>query len=185
MKKLPRPFYSRDTITVAKEMLGKFLVKDGMIGKIVETEAYLGVNDKASHASWRKRETCAPIWGPAGYTYIHFTYGMYYMFDIVTEGKGIPASVLIRALEPIILSPAKDLTNSTSGPGRLTKAFGITKIHNNHDLTTSDTFYIAKDDSTSKIEIVETTRIGIDYAKEYKSKLWRFYIKGNKFISRK
>lgn len=180
LKRLGRGFYCQPTLKVAKELLGKYLVKGNMIGRIVETEAYVGTRDKASHASWRKKETCFPMWGVGGFSYVYFTYGMHHMFNISTEKKGRPAAVLIRALEPV-----KNVTGSTNGPGRLTKALGITKLDNNIDLTRSPDLYLAEDlDDRARFKIVKSKRIGVDYAGVYKDKLWRFCIRNNKFVSK-
>lgn len=180
IKPLPRSFYLRPTLIVAKDLLGKYLVKDGKIGLIVETEAYIGVKDKASHASWRRKETCLPMWGIGGYSYIYLIYGMYYMFNVVTEEAGKPCAVLIRALEPV-----SGIDKPTNGPGRLTRALGINNNHNNVDLTESSSLYIGQTAyNLNKIKIVKSKRVGVDYAGVYKNKLWRFYIKDNKFVSK-
>ena len=181
--KLKRPgriFYCRSTLKVAKELLGKYLVKGKMVGRIVETEAYIDTHDKASHASWRKKETCFPMWGAGGFSYVYFTYGMHYMFNVVTEEEGRPCAVLIRALEPV-----ENITGATNGPGRLTKALGITKADNNVDLTKSPDLYITEDpEDRSRIKITRSKRIGVEYAGIYKDKLWRFSIDGNKYVSK-
>ena len=192
---LPSNFYARDTLTVALELLGKKLVKREpssllLEGIIVETEAYVGVEDKACHARWRKKETCFPMWGPGGFTYVYFTYGMYHMLNIVTEKAGCPSAVLIRALEPINgldlmfkNRKVEKVHDLTSGPGKLTMAFGVSKVHNNVDLTKKGTLYISEHSKPHKFDVVTTTRIGIPYAEEYINKPWRFYIKSNKFVS--
>jgi DNA-3-methyladenine glycosylase len=177
---LPQKFYSRNTILVAKELLGKVLVKDDMKGVIVETEAYIGLKDKASHASYRRKETCLPMWGSPGFSYVYLTYGIHYMFNISTEKDSFPAAVLIRAVEPL-----EGIKLQTNGPGKLTKALNITKVHNNIDITTGKDIYITNKNSIEKVDIVETTRIGVDYAGEYKNKPWRFYIKDNNYVSKK
>lgn len=180
LKKLERDFYCRSTLWVAKKLLGKHLVKGNMIGRIVETEAYIGRRDKASHASWRKKETCFPMWGVGGFSYVYFTYGMHHMFNVVAEKEGRPCAVLIRALEP-----AENIVGATNGPGRLTKALEIDKKHNNVDLTKSYDLYIAEDlDDRPHFKIARSKRIGVDYAGIYKDKLWRCYIDSNKFVSR-
>jgi DNA-3-methyladenine glycosylase len=177
---LPRKFYQRNTLLVAKELLGKVLINNGVKGIIVETEAYIGFKDKASHASHRKRETCFPMWGPPGITYVYFTYGMHHMLNISTEQDDYPAAVLIRALEPL-----EGITLATNGPGKLTKALNITKAHNNIDLTKNIDLFITEPVLRKYIKIVKRPRIGIDYAENYRNKLWRFYIKGNKYVSKK
>lgn len=187
VRPLSRSFYLRPTLIVAKDLLGKYLVKDDKVGLIVETEAYIGVKDKASHASWRKKEKCLPMWGIGGYSYVYLIYGMYYMFNVVTEDEGKPCAVLIRALEPVM-----GINKPTNGPGRLTKALGLTIRHNNLDLTKDKAFCITESlNFTDKylmglprFKIARAKRIGIDYAGSYAHKLWRFYIKGNKYVSK-
>jgi len=200
--KLKREFYSRDTIIVAKELLGKILVHNynGKLlkGKIVETEAYLGIIDKAAHSyGGRKTKRVETMYGPAGIAYVYFIYGMYYCLNIVTQKEGIPEAVLIRAVEPMenidimainrFNKPFRELNeyqkkNLTNGPGKLCKAFNITKeMHNGLDLC-GDVLYL-EEGKWENLNIIETTRIGIDYAEEAKDFLYRFYIKGNPYVS--
>lgn len=200
--KLKREFYSRDTITVAKELLGKVLVHNynGQLlkGKIVETEAYLGLKDKAAHSyGGRKTKRVEVMYGPAGIAYVYFIYGMYYCFNIVTQEEGIPEAVLIRGIEPIenidlmainrFNKPYKELTkyqkkNLTNGPGKLCMALNITKeVHNGLDLC-GDILYL-EEGNGENFNIIETTRIGIDYAEEAKYFPYRFYIEGNPYVS--
>lgn len=189
-KKLSRNFYNRATLKVARELLGKYLVlkKDGKIlsGKIVETEAYIGLNDKASHASKGKTKRNEVMFGSAGYAYIYFTYGMYHCLNFVTEREDFPAAVLVRALEPKdgikIMEKnrkIKVLENLTSGPGKVCMALGLDKRMNETDLC-SDIFYV-EDRNKTKEKIVSSSRVGINVAK---NKKWRFYIKDNKFVSK-
>ena len=118
--------------------------------------------------------------GVGGFSYVYFTYGMHYMFNVVTEEEGRPCAVLIRALEPV-----ENIEGKTNGPGRLTKALGITKLDNNVDLTKSPDLYIAEDlDDQRRFKVARSKRIGVDYAGIYKDKPWRFYIDRNKFVSR-
>lgn len=192
--KLLRDFYDRDTIIVAKELLGKYLVKSAKViylaGKIVEVEAYCGPSDLACHASKGKTERNAVMFGPPGHTYIYFTYGLYHMLNFVTEKEGYPAAVLIRALEPkeglAIMRKNRNLENIKnlcSGPGKITQAFKLTRAQNGIDLT--EDFLFVEDRGEKPRDIVTTSRIGVDYAKEYKDKPWRFYIKGNQSVSRR
>ncbi len=182
---------------VAQEILGKFLVKKIgkkiLAGKIVETEAYVGPSDKASHASRGKTARTAPMFGPPGHAYIYLIYGLNYCFNIVTEKENYPAAILIRALEPAEGADLmrherhapKDERSLTNGPGKLCQALKIDKSLNTTDLT-SDILWV--EDRGVKIkssEIVAAKRVGVDYAGRYKNKPWRFYIKGNKFISKK
>lgn len=182
MEQLRRSFYERDTITVAKELLGKYLVHfDGTeerIGKIVEVEAYIGQHDLASHSSKGLTKRTSVMFGPAGFAYVYLIYGMYYCTNIVTESVGIGSGVLLRALEPV-----KNIHERTQGPGLLSKAMHIDKNLNQHDLI-SDTFYIAKSENEPSFTIIEKPRIGVHYAKSWAEELLRFYIKGNPFISK-
>jgi DNA-3-methyladenine glycosylase len=190
MDRLKRDFYTQPTLVVAQKLLGNILVKDSLSGMIVETEAYIGTEDKACHASRRRREICFPMWGEGGFTYVYLTYGMYYMFNVVTEKRGFPSAVLIRALEPtkgieemIINRKTDKVENLTNGPGKLSQALGITKKHNNIDLVNDPKIYISQSDQKNVFALTTAKRIGIDYAEEYKEKHWRFFIKDNNFVS--
>lgn len=182
MQKLPQEFYNRDTIVVAKELLGKYIVRvvDGVekIGKIVEVEAYLGPHDLAAHSARGKTERTKVMFGPPGHAYVYMIYGIYYCLNAVTEQEGRAAAVLIRAIEPI-----KSIDAKTQGPGLLCKAMQIDKTLNACALT-SDELYIATDFSSAPFTIVKKARIGVDYAKHWAKRLLRFYIKGNRFVSR-
>jgi len=189
--KLRREFYNRPSIKVAKELLGKYLVinKDGtkLSGKIVETEAYRGPYDPASHAYGGMTPRNSIMFGEPGYAYVYFTYGMYYCLNVITERKGFPAAVLIRALEPEggieIMKRRRNkekIEDLTSGPGKLCQAMGINKTLYGADLI-GKTIYV-EDRSEAAEKVVSTNRIGIDEGKEKK---WRFYLKGNRFVSKK
>jgi len=182
MQKLPRSFYDRDTILVAKELLGKFLVHDSdgveRIGRIVETEAYLGPHDLAAHSARGLTPRTKVMFGPPGHAYVYFIYGMYFCMNVVTEREGHASAVLLRALEPV-----KNIERA-NGPGLLCRAMEIDKRLNGHDLL-SDNFYIA---ASTKIEIFKTVkrpRIGVDYAKHWARRHLRFYIKDNPYVSKK
>lgn len=182
LRKLPRSFYERETVIVAKELLGKYLVHhDGMqerIGKIVEVEAYIGQHDLASHSSKGLTKRTQVMFGPAGYAYVYLIYGMYYCTNVVTEEAGSGSAVLLRALEPI-----QNISGRTQGPGLLSKAMHIDKNLNQHDLL-SDTFYIAEVDDQPNFTVVAKPRIGVHYAKDWAEKPLRFYIKGNPYLSK-
>lgn len=182
LRKLPRTFYERDTITVAKDLLGKYLIHNqhGLeyIGRIVEVEAYLGPHDLASHSSKGLTQRTKVMFGPAGYAYIYLIYGMHYCTNIVTETEGTGSAILLRAIEPV-----KNIQGKTQGPGLLSKAMHIDKELNQHDLT-SDILYIAEEENQCAFSIVEKPRIGVHYAKEWAEELLRFYIKDNAFISK-
>jgi DNA-3-methyladenine glycosylase len=199
--KLAREFYARDTITVAKELLGNILVHniDGILikGRIVETEAYLGVEDKAAHSyGGRRTNRVEVMYGPAGHAYVYFIYGMYFLLNIVTEREGIPQAVLIRGIEPVeglnsmatyrFNKPYVELTpyekkNLTNGPGKLTKAFNIDRKLNGIDLCGSRLY--VEEGEKKDFNIVQTTRIGIDYAEEARDFPYRFYIENNPYVS--
>ncbi len=182
MQKLSRKFYDRDTITVAKELLGKYLVHHThgieRIGKIVEVEAYLGPHDNAAHSAKGLTDRTKVMFGPPGHAYVYLIYGMYYCMNVVTEREGHASAVLLRAVEPI-----KNIDQRTQGPGLLCKALAINKQLNAHDLM-SDNFYIAAADDSARFSIVKKPRIGVDYAGHWAKRLLRFYIKGNCFVSK-
>jgi len=183
MQKLPRKFYSQNTILVAQELLGKFLInkKNGIIriGKIVEVEAYLGAHDLAAHSCRGITKRTQIMYGDPGYAYVYLIYGMYHCMNIVTEPSGQGSAVLIRALEPI-----KHLETRTTGPGLLCQAMSIDKTYNGQDLLSND-FYVAAQKDPTPITMVKTTRVGVDYAGIWAKKKLRFYIKNNPYISRK
>lgn len=182
MKKLPRKFYDRDTILVAKELLGKYIVhvQNGVekIGKIVEVEAYLGPHDLAAHSAKGLTPRTKAMFGPPGHAYVYLIYGMYYCVNVVTEKAGHASAVLLRAVEPI-----KNIDTRTQGPGLLCKAMGIDKKLYGHDLT-SDDFFIAETANTKQHIVIKRPRIGVDYAKHWAKRHLRFYIKNNAFVSK-
>ncbi len=182
MQKLSREFYDRDTVTVAKELLGKYIVhvsgKIERIGKIVEVEAYLGPHDLAAHSAKGLTKRTKVMFGPPGHAYVYLIYGIYYCVNVVTEREGHASAVLLRAIEPI-----KNIHERTQGPGLLCKALHIDKRQNAHDLLSAD-FYIAADAKSPPFVIVKRPRVGVDYAKHWAKRHLRFYIKGNSFISK-
>jgi DNA-3-methyladenine glycosylase len=182
MRKLPRSFYDRDTIVVARELLGKHLVLrsgDGeRIGRIVEVEAYLGSHDLAAHSARGLTERTKVMFGPPGHAYVYLIYGMYYCMNVVTEREGHASAVLLRAVEPV-----KNLAGRTQGPGLLCRAMRIDKRLNGHDLL-SDDFYIASPSEAERVVIIKRPRIGVDYARHWARRHLRFYVKGSPFISR-
>ena len=182
MQKLPRPFYDRDTVIVAQELLGKLLVlqsaKIERIWKIVEVEAYLGEHDLAAHSSKGRTERTKIMFGPPGFAYVYLIYGMHHCMNVVTEREGNGAAVLLRAVEPV-----KNLPGKTSGPGLLCRAMEIDRRLNGHDLL-SDELFIAEPEVAERISVVKRPRIGVDYAQHWAKRLLRFYIKDNPFVSR-
>ena len=190
-KPLPRSFYVRDTKEVAKDLLGKILVRkltEGIIkGKIVETEAYYGENDPASHAFRGKTKRARIMWGIPGTAYVYLIYGMYHLFNIVTEEKGKAGAVLIRALDPLEgiglmkkIRKIDEIKNLTNGPGKLTQAFAITNKEHKQDLLSGS--LVIEEGIKEEFEIISTTRIGVNAAGQAKL---RFYIKGNEFVSKR
>lgn len=189
-KKLNRKFYDRPTLQVAKDLLGKYLVvqKDGhfLSGKIVETEAYIGFKDPASHAYRGLTPRNKVMFGDPGYAYVYLTYGMHHCLNLVTEKKGYPAAVLIRALQPAEgievmrqrrgCQSGKELTN---GPAKLCQALGVDRNLNGTDLCL-DTIYV-EDRGEVVGKIATSSRIGVN---EEKKKKWRFFIENNEFISK-
>lgn len=196
---LQRAFYERDTIAVSKDLLGKILVHESSQGKtagiIVETEAYRGPEDQAAHSSGGRRTPRNEVmYGQKGHAYVYFIYGLYYCINVTAgPAPGKPEAVLIRALEPVdgvdLMAKRRGLPDGkavtlTSGPSRLCMAMGISKDQNNLDVTVLP-LYITDASSVNPADIAETTRIGVDYAGEWKNKPWRFYVKGNKYVSKK
>jgi DNA-3-methyladenine glycosylase len=182
MQKLPRSFYDRNTIVVAKELLGKYLVHRShsvkRTGKIVEVEAYLGPHDLAAHSAKGLTERTKVMFGPPGHAYVYLIYGMYHCMNVVTERDGHASAVLLRAIEPV-----ENIAGRTCGPGLLCRAMNIDRKLNALDLL-SDDFYIATPGKNEPFTIVKRPRIGVDYAKHWAKRHLRFYIKGNPFVSR-
>jgi len=182
VQQLPRAFYDRDTIMVARELLGKYLVHTARgverIGRIVEVEAYLGPQDRAAHSARGVTGRTKVMFGPPGHAYVYFIYGMHHCMNVVTEGEGRGAAVLLRALEPV-----KNIGGRTCGPGLLCRAMEIDKRLNAHDLL-SDNFHIAAAPKAEPFVIVKRPRIGVAYAGAWAKRHLRFYISGNPFVSR-
>jgi len=192
-QKLPVSFYSGDTLGVARNLLGKFLVRKtaggAMVGKIVETEAYHEVGDPSCHAHRGMTARNAVMFGPPGRLYVYFTYGMHYCMNIVTEKEGVAAAVLIRALEPVAGIPLMQKNrgpkaiekNLANGPAKLCQALAITTAQNGHSLQ-SDDLYVSNGETVLDADVVTTTRIGISAGADLP---WRFYLRGNPFVSKK
>jgi DNA-3-methyladenine glycosylase len=173
---VPRSFYTRPTVTVARALLGKIVSLDGAAGRIVETEAYLGIDDAAAHTARGITERTRVIFGPPGHAYVYLIYGMYWCLNLVAEPDGTAGCVLIRALEPV-----GGTENSMNGPGKLTRALGITGKHNGVDVTRGP-LQVSEPEEAKRFEIVVSARIGITKSADLPL---RFHIKGNKFVSRK
>lgn len=179
---LPRAFYDRDPVEVARELLGKRLVLrvDGVerVGRIVETEAYLGPHDLAAHSARGRTARTEVMFGPPGHAYVYLIYGMHNCMNVVTQAESQASAVLLRALEPV-----RNLDPHTRGPGLLCKAMGIDRGLNGHDLLSPD-FHITEPEAAERIVVVRRPRIGVDYAGHWAKRLLRFYIRGNTWISR-
>ena len=195
MKKLGIEFYNRsDVLAIAKQLLGKILVTrfNGILtsGRIVETEAYIGLTDKASHSYGGKRTARNEhMYATPGTGYVYICYGMHHLFNVVTNKKDIPDAVLIRAVEPVegittmlIRTGKKKPDNTlTKGPGNVGKALGISKIHSGSNLL-GNKIFIA-DDGWAGTSIAASKRIGVESAGAAALLPYRFYIGGNKFVS--
>jgi DNA-3-methyladenine glycosylase len=184
---LPRSFYERGTVEVARDLLGKILVHGPTAGIIVETEAYPAGDDLASHSAAGITNRTRVIFGPPGHAYVYLSYGMHDCMNIVAEPAGTPGCVLVRALEPIEgldamrarRPKARTDRDLASGPGKLTRALGITRKHTGVDMTRGDLVVLSRP-AASPFEIAVTPRIGITKCAELPL---RFYIGGNKFVS--
>lgn len=193
--KLTREFYERDTLTVARELLGKHIVRNtsegSTTGKIVEVEAYIGPDDAAAHTFRGLRSNRTEVaFGPGGYAYVYLIYGMHHCLNIVTNTVNKPEVVLIRALEPVdglelmkIRRKTEVIGNLCSGPGKLCSAMNITRQENGIDLCKEALFLLDRPVVPPE-DILATPRINIDYAQEAKDYLWRYIIKENKFVSK-
>lgn len=188
---LPKKFYLRSAVIVAKDLIGKYIFrntgKEILSGIIVETEAYTGRNDPAAHSYNGKTPRNEVMFDEGGAAYVYFTYGNHFCFNVVTCKKGTPSAVLIRGVEPVNGIDAMkknrgtdDLYNLTDGPGKFTKAFEINRSINGEDLS-GDKIYITEPVLKKEFVILKSKRIGIT---KNADKLYRFYAKDNKFVSR-
>ena len=189
LKKLPRAFYLRPTLVVAEDLPGKYLVrKQGgtmLAGKIVEVEAYLGERDPASHAYRGKTKRNEVMFLLGGHLYVYFTYGMHFCCNVVSEGEGTGRAILIRALEPVkgiprmFVNRKTTIDNLCNGPAKICQAFNIGRRENGTDLC-GDQIWLAVDSAREKVTVGRSTRVGITEGKHHR---WRFFVKGNKFVS--
>ena len=189
MARLARSFFSRYTPDVAGDLLGRVLVREVggsvLTARIVETEAYRGADDPASHSYRGMTKRTTVMFGEAGHAYVYFTYGNHYCLNLTAETEGVPGAVLIRAVEPLKgieemrrRRGVEELTNLTSGPGKLTKAMGIDLRLNGEDVVKSKELFVRDGHRTE--EVVVSPRIGISSGQD---KLWRYYLGGNAFVS--
>lgn len=195
--RLDYDFYQKDAVSAAKNLLGKIIVRkingEKIMVKIVDTEAYSGAEDKASHAyDNKKTKRTKTMFARGGLTYIYLIYGMYNCFNIVTAEKDNPHAVLIRAVEPVKglemiknnrKIKSKKIEDLTNGPGKLSQALKIDRSLDGIDLVKNNNLYLL-DNNEQDFKIKSAPRVNIDYAEEYKDRKWRFYIMGNKFISK-
>ncbi len=185
---LGRDFYARPAVEVARDCLGKILIHGRAAGRIVETEAYLGVHDRAAHA-WRGvTDRTRVLFGPPGHAYVYFIYGIYECLNFVAEEEGQAGCVLIRALEPVAgiaamrrrRPKARRVEDLASGPGKLTLAMGITRRQNGADLTRGP-LQVRRERNEPSVEVLVTPRIGITHCADWPL---RFVIAGSRFASR-
>lgn len=182
-RKITRDFYVRNTLTVARELIGMHLVHaDGgsvRAGRIVETEAYQGPQDLAAHSSRGRTRRTQVMFGPPGHAYVYFIYGFWYCLNIVTEPEGVPHAVLLRALEPVT-----GIADKTWGPGLLCRAMGIDKRLNGADLC-GGVLWLERPAAMSRRppRIARSTRIGVDYAGDWARRPWRFYDRDSRYVS--
>jgi DNA-3-methyladenine glycosylase len=181
---LERGFYARPTTTVARELLGKLLVRHvaerpPLVARIVEVEAYLGVRDAASHARRGPTPRAAIMFGPPGFLYVYLIYGMHHCMNVVTETDGVAGAVLLRAAAPVVgfdTGPGVrgGHRRPLTGPGKLCAALSITRAQNGHDLTRPGAFYLA-DDGSPAPRRARSARIGVDYAGDWAARKLRFF----------
>ena len=174
---LPVSFYAADAETVAKALLGATLVFGDKRLRVVETEAYVGVHDLACHAAKGRTARTEVLFGPPGRAYLYLIYGMYDLLNVVTGGEGDAQAVLIRAAEPLA-----NVSGKTDGPGKLTRALGLSRAYNRHDLTRAP---LTLGPGTPPVEVVTTTRIGVDYAGVWKDAPLRFYDAESRWVSKR
>jgi DNA-3-methyladenine glycosylase len=196
---LARSFYARATEVVARDLLGAMLCRktaDGLVvGRIVETEAYGGRADLASHARAGLTRRTAPMFGEVGHAYVYLIYGMHECLNVVAhEGEAEAGAVLLRAVEPVV---GVDLVRSrrgraldsdarlASGPARLTKAMAVDRSSNGHDLTSGDELWVSAADAEFTAVVAVGSRIGVEYAGEWAARPWRFWVSGHPSVSRR
>ena len=180
-RRLDRAFYGHSTLTVARALIGLHLVHRvgavRRVGRIVETEAYLGPADRAAHSARGRTARTTVMFGPPGYAYVYFIYGMWHCLNVVTGDEGVPHAVLLRALEPLA-----GLEGSASGPGLLCRAMNIDRRHNGLDLC-GNALWIERPAAARAVHIGRSARIGIDHAGEWATRPWRFFDRDSPFVS--
>lgn len=181
-RKLPRDFYAPGTLAIARDLIGMHLVhNDGgtlRVGRIVETEAYMGPEDLAAHSSRGRTARTEVMFGEPGHAYVYFIYGFWYCLNVVTAATGVPHAVLLRALEPI-----SGVTDKTWGPGLLCRAMNIDRRLNGVDLL-GDILWLERPAARKRLpRITRTTRIGVDYAGHWAQRPWRFFDSASPYVS--
>lgn len=178
-EKINQGFFANNALVVAEELLGKLIISkicgEERIGRIIETEAYIGVKDKACHARHGKTKRNEVMWGEAGRAYVYLCMGLHHLLNIVTGPEGDPQAVLIRVVVPLTEHAPR---YKSYGPGNLTKYLGVDKTQNGIDVSTSDLLFFSDDGYIVNPRNIECKpRVGIDYAEEYREKPWRFVLK--------
>ena len=196
MERLERSFFLRGTLTVARELLGQRLVRqsDGrrISGCIVEVEAYIGKVDTACHAHRGRTARTEVMFGPGGYAYVYFIYGMHYCFNVVTEREGHAAAVLVRALEPVeglgLMREhrgGREGVQLTNGPAKLCYALAIDKSLNGADLVDGQALWIERDVTVADAEVTTGPRIGVRGDERALTVPWRFWVKDSQYVSKR
>jgi DNA-3-methyladenine glycosylase len=201
MTLLGRDFFARPTLSVARDMVGQLLVREvegqRLVGRIVETEAYIGPEDTACHASKGRTPRTEVMFGPPGHAYIYLVYGMHHMLNLITEAVGFPAAVLVRAIEPLsglaamrryrqkVDCPSIKPVNLANGPGKLCQALAIDKTLNKIDVTAGQSLWMEPGEPIPDQAIATGPRIGIAYAAPCdQAAPWRFWLRDNRFVSK-
>ena len=181
-RKLPRDFYAPGTLAIARDLIGMHLVHNDegtkRVGRIVETEAYMGPEDLAAHSSRGRTARTEVMFGEPGHAYVYFIYGFWYCLNVVTAAAGVPHAVLLRALEPV-----SGITDKTWGPGLLCRAMNIDRRLNGADLL-GDVLWLERPTGRQRRpRIIRTTRIGVDYAGDWAKRPWRFFDGASPYVS--
>ena len=180
--KLPRAFYARATLVVARELIGMHLLHDDgatlRVGRIVETEAYQGPRDLAAHSARGRTARTEVMFGPPGHAYVYFIYGVWHCLNVVTAAPGVPHAVLLRAVEPVA-----GLRERSWGPGLLCRALRIDRRLNGIDLTGDELWLARPPAGRAPARIGRSTRIGVDYAGDWARRPWRFFDRASGYVS--
>jgi DNA-3-methyladenine glycosylase len=184
-RRLGRAFFAQPTLTVARDLLGQYLCHAPpggalRVGRIVETEAYCGPEDQASHARFGPTPRTRPMFGPPGFTYVYLVYGRNHCLNVTTEPAGYPAAVLLRALEPVA-----GLVGRASGPGLLCRALAVDLGDNGRDLCARHAPLWVEDRGGPALPAAASPRAGVEYAGAWADRPWRFYVPGNPHVSRR